>query len=359
MLLLSCNESDEAISRDNPNFNVLGVPFDTLTKWKTWAMRTDDGLWENETGHTIQLNLVQIYGGENLIDPPFFRLNWLSISGDTIFISDQAQEAIVCMGIDGTVHWTYGEEGEGPGHFCRILATDCSENWIAVCNVYGERIELLSRAGELIRIFSISNPQDVITINDTTFAVLSKSEPGGDVHIFHIEHGLQFSFGEAPWSHHGKRANRDLNGLLIGEQLAVLSRFGNQLFFYDLEDKTVSDDFSRIYPTSFKGTEVFTDDNGAVTGGLAYLVMGNFFTGPEGKINVGLMPFAPDGSFRTSGNDPYGPVTIMDRYDNDGIYLDSYCIPVSGAFFFEYSCEHGLFVYKSATGTLYRFEIML
>ncbi|PIE51794.1 hypothetical protein CSA37_00540 [Candidatus Fermentibacteria bacterium] len=148
---------------------------DTIAKWTDWAMRNVDGLWENDNRHSVEMRLVTSYGGEDSVNPPFYKVNWIHLSGDTLFVSDQAAEKLVCMNLDGTVYWEYGAEGEGPGHFCTIGGIDTSGDWIAVCNIYGGNIEILDRNGELTSIITVSNPQDVIALSDSTLAILSKA----------------------------------------------------------------------------------------------------------------------------------------------------------------------------------------
>ena len=351
VIIISCgndNDTGRNISWPADSTILLCHP-DTLEKWRQWAMRTDEGLWENDPAHSIRLELIQTYGGEEEIEPPFYRINWIHVSGDTIFISDQAQEALVCMGLDGTVYWKYGESGEGPGHFCWIGATDTGSDWIAVCNTNGDKVEILSRDGQRMSIINISNPQDVITLTDTTIAILSKAESGGDVHVYQLPDTHLYSFGEAPWTHYGLRAEKDLWGLTSDNRLLITSRFCNQIFFYDFESKTVSEDIARLYPTEY-----------LVTGnGLAWFVLYNPFIGPENMLNVCIPAFTKDAGFRKGGIsfDDLCSITIVDRYGYNGEYLDSYVIPVRDVRFCAFSPEFGLFVVQWSTGTIFRFSV--
>jgi hypothetical protein len=323
---------------------------DTLDKWATWAMRTDDGLWEYNPEHSVNLELVSTYGGEDLLNPPFYKVNWMHITGDTLFVSDQAQETLVCMGLDGSFYWSYGEEGEGPGHFCYIGGIDTGSGWVAVCNTYGDRVEILNRSGERISLITVSNPQDVIALSDSTIAVLSKAEHGGNVQVYQLPDSLLYSFGRPEWTHSGIRANSDLAGMLVGDTLIVTSRFCNQIFFFYLEDRTVSDNFAREYPTEYETTR----------GGVAWSVMGQPFLGIDSTICVELSSFSADAEFKVT-NIPFeewAPVTIIDRYDYTGNYLDSFCIPVRGGSHCIYTDDDELFVRQYSTSTIYRFKVI-
>jgi hypothetical protein len=322
---------------------------DTLEKWTAWAMRSDEGLWEGNPEHSVTLELVTTYGGEYLMNPPFYKVNWMHVTGDTLFVSDQAQETLICLNLDGTVYWSYGDEGEGPGHFCCIGGIDTGSDWVAVCNIYGERVEILSRNGERINMISVSNPQDVIALSDSTIAVLSKAESGGNVHVYQLPDSLLYSFGRPEWTHRGIRANRDLAGMLVGETLVVTSAFCNQIFFFDLEDKIVSDNFAREYPTEYETTH----------GGVAWSVMGRPFLGFDSTICVELPAFSADAEFKVT-NIPFeewAPVTVIDRYDYTGNYLDSFCIPIRGGSHCIYSEDDELFVRQYSTSTIYRFKV--
>lgn len=133
-LLISChNESDlrEISTQDIQSSRYLCHP-DTLGKWSRWAMRTDEGLWEDDETRAINLELICTYGGEDMMNPPFYKVNSMHLTGDTLLITDQAQEALICIDLDGTVLWQYGEEGEGPGHFTYVGPSDSASDWIAV-----------------------------------------------------------------------------------------------------------------------------------------------------------------------------------------------------------------------------------
>ncbi|MCK5036238.1 MAG: hypothetical protein KAS73_10125 [Candidatus Sabulitectum sp.] len=322
---------------------------DTLEKWSEWAMRTDEGLWEDEADNSVNLELICTYGGESMMNPPFFKVNSMHLSGDTLFITDQAQEALICMDLEGTVLWQYGEAGEGPGHFTYMGPSDSGSDWIAVCNAFGGRVEILNRSGELQTIISINNPLDVIALSDTSLAILSKAESGGNLHIYNLPDSKLYSFGRPSWTHRGTRSNRDLSGLLLGDYLVVTSKFCNQLFFFDLANRTISYDFARMYPTSYQTTH----------DGMAWPVMGTPFLGPDSTLCVNLPTFNSNAEFRFNSTpfEEYSPVTIIDRYDLQGNYLDSFCIPIRGGGQCIYSSEYGLFVQQYQTSMIYRFRV--
>ncbi len=144
------------------------------------------------------------------------------------------------------------------------------------------------------------------------------------------------------------RSNFDLSGLLLGDSLVVTSKFCNQIFFFDLPNKVVSDDFARIYPTSYQTTH----------DGVAWPVLGRPFLGPDSTLCVNLPAFNSNAEFRFHSTpfEEYSPVTVIDRYDFQGNYLDSFCIPIRGGGQCIYSSEYGLFVQQYQTSMIYRFK---
>jgi len=323
-------------------------------------MESDTGLWENDSTHTVRLALVQTYGGEDNPDPPFFSVKWMQVSGDTLFIADRVRECLVCMNSCGEVLWEYGEPGEGPGHFTRIGPIAVSDTWIAVCNIEGDRVELLTRSGELTEVFSILNPLYVEAINSDCFAVISKQASGGDVHLFDINDGYLTSFGECPWQG-GEFIQRSANAFsavcLSNRYLVVNHFFEYTIVVFDVLEEEMVTGFARNHPSgSLPSSSVTRYDDGYISGTF-YFVLGKMFTGPEGAINIRLDAIQKDGTVINS-NTTIGPapVTVIDRYSLAGEYLDSYCIPLPNCSAFAYSAPY-LYAAQSYTGTIFQFKV--
>lgn len=351
------NDSDiEAI--DDPL--TLIADSDTLAKWQDWAMRSDEGLWENNPAHSVQLPLVRTYGCEDNPDPPFYSVNWMQVSGDTLFIADRARECLVCMNSAGEVLWEYGAPGEGPGHFTRIGPIAVSDSWLAICNIDGDRVELITRSGELIEIFNIMNPLYVEAINLETFAVLSIAEAGGDVHLFDIDSGYLTSFGECPWQG-GEFIQRSTNAFsaqCIDDRYLIVNHFFEyKIVVFDVFEKELVTEFVRIHPSgSLPSSSVSMREDESIAG-IFFFLLGKMFIGPEGAINIRLDAIQKDGSVISSRTTiGPAPVTVIDRYNLAGEYLDSYCIPLPNCTEFRYSDPY-LYVSQSCTGTIFQFKI--
>ncbi len=81
------------------------------------------------------------------------------------------------------------------------------------------------------------------------------------------------------------------------------------------------------------------------------------FIGPEGAINIRLDAIQKDGSV-ISSRTTIGPasVTVIDRFNLAGEYLDSYCIPLPNCTEFRYSDPY-LYVSPPYTGIVFQFKI--
>jgi hypothetical protein len=333
---------------------------DTLAKWQDWAMRSDEGLWENDPAHCVQLTLVQTFGGEDNPVPPFYSVKWMQVSGDTLFIADRARECLVCMNSAGEVLWEYGAPGEGPGCFCRIGPIAVSDSWLAICNIDGDRIELITRSGELIEVFNILNPLYVETIDPETFAVLSIAEAGGDVHLFDINSGYLTSFGECPWQG-GEFIQRSTNAFsaqCIDDRYLIVNHFFEyRIVVFDVFEEELVAEFVRNHPSgSLPSSSVSMREDESIAG-IFFFLLGKMFIGPEGAINIKLDAIQKDGSVISSRTTiGPAPVTVIDRYNLTGEYLDSYCIPLPNCTEFRYSDPY-LYVSQSNTGTIYQFII--
>ena len=352
LFLFAC---DNAQKQQNETPSQSDYVTEITTQWKLWTERTAEGLWEGDSKHSVELCLVDTIYGESEDEIAFYTCTEFACSGDTLFIIDHATEQLVCMGLDGSVFWKYGEPGEGPGHFECLNSVCIGPNWIAIGDAYGSCIEILSREGVLIQDISEQNPNALITLNDTTFVVLSRISDGGDIHIYSVNSGYINSFGEGNWQNTRAYWNEDLYGVYLPQDssLWIVSRFENQLYKYNLEYHSTSNNLAEEYPAEIPASEQIEE------GIRIYPILGNLFIGPEGMVNLylGGMGFDPEGNVRRGSDDPITPVAIIDRYNPDGQYLDSYCIP-DGDYIseIEYSSQYGFLCSVANQGFILRYE---
>jgi len=360
---LSCVSSDSEESRTF-YWNQDSVAFqDTVSKWEAFAESSSEGIWEGNSNHDLSFQWIDVYGGEEDIDPAFYTADYFTVSGDSLFISDDPGQRLVCMTLDGTVRWRAGELGEGPGYFLGIGRTAVSDEYIAICNNAACAIDLYSREGQYIRRLSpISSPQDVEFLSDTTLIVFSKSEPGGDCHLMDINTGnIIESFGDGEWEVVAlNRSARDLNGIVSidGRRVAYISPFEYKLIIYDIETFELIFRGARALPSATHSPSEMIEEADGTRRGLLFPIPGVVFLGPENMVNITIPKYMNDGELlHDEGPYDFAPVTIVDRYNWDGDYLDSYCVPESILTDMFYSLDYGLFARQGGTEVIHRFEV--
>lgn len=337
VLQISCGDEPSASVAAVPTEYELsnGVSLDTLSKWKLHAESSDEGLWEGDSTHYLLFDRVSVLGGEEDITPPFYYALYFHVTGDTILLADRSTQELVCMLSSGEILWKAGESGEGPGHFHGIGTIASDSDWISVANTGLGRVDFFSREGVCTHTQSIEKPEDLIKLTDSTLVVLSGTQPGGLVHILHVDSGLVRSFGEIECD---SRMTFDfsfkdnLRGVLLSpDLLAVISRYEHRLFIFNLETEELIFDGRRNLPS--EPAEPYRDYN-KETGMMSTVMfpsIGGVFSGPEGMVNIVVDEYQSDGSLLNSNRYmDYPPLTVIDRYNHDGEYLDSYCLPDSG-----------------------------
>jgi len=88
---------------------------DTLLKWKEYFQSSSDGLWEDSCQYNLVITRIHEFGGEEDLNPIFYKPGFVHMMGDTLLITDEATQSLVCMDTTGTLLWKFGEAGEGPG----------------------------------------------------------------------------------------------------------------------------------------------------------------------------------------------------------------------------------------------------
>ncbi len=335
-IVLSCGNEPDAVGADNHAYEARnGISLDTLSKWKLYAESSDNGLWEGDSAHNLLLDRVAILGDEEDLTPPFFNALYLHIVGDTLMIADQSTQELVCMRPNGEILWKAGESGEGPGHFHGIGTIASAGDWISVANTGLGRIDFFSTSGVFTTTISIETPEDLIALSDSTLAVLSGTQQGGVIHIIHVDSGHIRSFGEIeedPEMTLDSRFKDNLRGVFIPpDLLAFVSRYEHRLYIFNIETEEPVFAGVRDLPSEpSKPYRRYNEETG-IQSTVMFPSVGGIFRGPEGMINVVVDEYQNDGSL-LHGNRyiNYAPVTIIDRYDSNGQYLDSYCLPDSG-----------------------------
>ncbi|NOQ23408.1 MAG: hypothetical protein GQ565_12285 [Candidatus Aegiribacteria sp.] len=347
IILCSCAEPHEN-NKDSIVSDSLSI---ILREWKEWSERTDEGLWEDDSEHKVTLEMLQVYGGSEAIDPPFYYIESFAVKGDTIFVSDRSTERLVAFDLDNQVLWTTEGFGEGPGHFSGISQLDVYNDVIAVANMGNGRVDIFSTDGKWSQSIQVISPYDLEILNDSVLIVVKQTSPEGCVMLLNMNGDTLSTFGA--WEDHleGFSANRDLHCTMVdSEHLVINSYYTNRMEIYSLYTNCMISSFNRTLPVEIPEPQ---SENGMISLNTFLL---DIFIGPEGMINVLLRPFTPDKSIDTMTEDIVN-LSIVDRFNHQGQYLDSYVIPVSTS---QVIYSNGILYAGSALEcAIYSFNVMI
>ncbi|MCK5132160.1 MAG: hypothetical protein KAR40_08435 [Candidatus Sabulitectum sp.] len=310
-----CGESPpEEVSVIETVEEVPVIP-DSVAQWIEWAEESGDGLWEDGS-HRFILKESLVYGGQEI--PPFFNVEGFDFKGDTLFVSDPADQSLAAASLTtGEQIWKVGEQGGGPGHFNGICEIAAGSSRIAVCDMGNNRVSLLNFSGEFLTEISIQCPFDVMWKGDTLFVLsLAESKP---LNMYNADGEFLDSCGELPEELDMLAySNRHLHGVVAPNgHVLVISRFLAGI--WKIDPATGSTElFSEI---SFPQGEMVND----IASGSFMVLSRDIFIGPDGMVNVILPVFSENGGPLSDGSEML-KTTAVHRYNWDGEYLDSWVI---------------------------------
>jgi hypothetical protein len=359
LFCFACLESDSTeLSILPDSFQMLQ---DTLVKWENYMESSADGLWEDSSQYSFSLERIHTFGGEYHPDPPFYKPWFMGMIGDSILVVDDATQSIVCMDTSGTVLWEFGEAGEGPGYFAGIGQIDVCGDTIAVINNGLSFIELLNRDGTLLDRISIARPQDLVFIDHRRLLVFSKDQPEGDVHLFDIEaDSIIRSFGNGEWEKYpGRGARYEVWGEFFPPDTVVyLSHFEKKLVFAYVSSGNSFITTFRDLPFQITPGRTSYDEQTNIRSDVEFPLYRSLFTGPHGQINVRVSNLMADGKMLGSTDCRNLPtVTVFDRFNHEGQYLDSYCIPDSAISDVFYNGDNYMLGIQHPTGTIFGYRV--
>ncbi|MEA3267168.1 MAG: hypothetical protein U9P42_09550 [Candidatus Fermentibacteria bacterium] len=288
---------------------------DSVARWIDWAEKSGEGLWEDGS-HRFILEESIVYGGQEI--PPFFNVEGFDFKGDTLFVSDPADQSLAAVSLTtGEQIWKVGEQGEGPGHFNGICEIASGPSRIAVCDMSNSRVTLLNYSGQFLGNIPIQCPFDVMWKGDTLFVLsLAENKP---LNMYNADGEFLGSCGELPEELDLLAyANRHLHGMLTPDgNVLVISRFVGGIWEIDPTTGT-TELFSEI---SLPQGEMVND----LASGSFMVLCRDVFIGPDGMVNVILPVFTEEGGNLFDGGEMQ-QTTAVHRYNWDGDYLDSWVI---------------------------------
>jgi hypothetical protein len=307
---------------------------DTIFKWNSFVMSsTPTAIHPLEYQPSVRL--LDIIGGDGIAveDMPFYLPGYIATTGDTLVISDISAEKLISMKMDGTINWSIGGQGEGPGYFHGIGRLEILNDNIYVCNNRNTRVDIISIEGVYKESISIMRPQNVIAANDSLIVIISKQEPGGDCHIYNVNTSvIEYSFGNGNW--HELLRNNPGIGAVYGECFAdSFIVYGAQeqteCYIYNIYSGTYVSTLTRELPSVPFQPETIEQNGRRVT--VYVPITSDLFISPDNCINVVFPTYLCGGKFMEPLDSEYdfAPVTIIDKYSFDGEYLYSYSLPDS------------------------------
>jgi len=140
LLLAGCSES-------SPSFTVEkreGV-FHALNR-QGW------NVWSDSAAAPLHLEREQTYGTDEGAGPAFLGgIRGVAVdSAGTVYVLDDENHRLVAFNSDGTVRWSGGRQGQGPGEFQNPSGLIVSSNRIYVENQFGQRIDVWTTDGDFV-----------------------------------------------------------------------------------------------------------------------------------------------------------------------------------------------------------------
>ncbi len=368
-LLLSCFACSSSNDQLEPHTSEVTTRVDTtaafqdtVTKWELYMESSDEGLWEDSAQYTLHIEKIHTFGGEDNPFPPFYDPLFVELVNDTLLISDQSTQTLVCMDTTGTVLWKFGERGEGPGYFAGIGQIDVCGDTIAVINNGLCAVELVRRDGSFIERLSLPDrPQDISFINSKTLLVYSKAIPGGDVHYFDIQaDSILFSFGDGEWTNCPTNSSYiEVWGTFIEPDKVVYhSHFEKKLIFTSISERTSRITEIRELPFDITpGDSSYHEELGMISY-VDYPLYRSLFIGPHGAVNLVFGGLMSNGEMYNSENlVDYCSVTPIDRFSKEGEYLDSYCLPDSQVKILSSNNNGYMVGIQAGTGSIFGYRV--
>lgn len=302
---------------------------------------TKKGLWEKDPEKKIELNQVWIIGGSEETDSSkiFFQPKALALdSQKNIYVLDSGNSRIQKIDPNRQLVLTIGRKGQGPCEFMEPsdIFIDGSDK-IYVADAGNARVQILSPSGEFISILKVGKRINSIVVDreGNIFASVAKPDTAL-IYKFNQTGKLLASFGKVMNYENFLLQNAlNLNVITIdSEQNIILTYIYRNLVQKYNTQGILLREFSRKRPFTAKYTWKWEQEQGG-TG------HGGFFAESFETLDI----VAHDGIIYLLLGNNYlvedAKNSMIERYTDDGIYLDSFNVP---GIFWSFSLE-GEFLY--------------
>lgn len=118
-----------------------------------------NGLWQDSNKSPIHFELEQIFGVESQpAEAILASVNSIAVdSQGYVYVLDRRDHRLVCFFPDGTVRWSKGKKGQGPGELLNAMSLVLdNQNRLFISNQNGSRIDVFDTEGNFLESHSMT-----------------------------------------------------------------------------------------------------------------------------------------------------------------------------------------------------------
>lgn len=357
MIVLSCQVQPESTSLIPEAYHSCISP-DTIISVREWAMSSSEGLWEDSLQYMVFVNDGEPIPLNSTLEAQSIYPKTFSINEEKIVIFDQYQHSLAYCDLNGSIEWEYGEDGEGPEHYCGNMEGRVNDYGISIRDSALSKLDIISHDGELLNSEVLTGVQYGCALPNGSFCTISSWTSSGIFSIYNSSGELESTFGddtamyEQPSMPYYRFAILDKEGIL----LATASYKDDYLCLANLSEGSISF-HQREKPFDVPTYDRVVDNNGAAAGIRLYPNINALFTGPDDMINIQVLIPNLDGNCVSALGLYDRDYTLIDRYNWYGEYLESYIIPMGSIGSLCYS-NGSYYALRYEDGLIYKFSVV-
>ncbi|PEN05693.1 hypothetical protein CRI93_12355 [Longimonas halophila] len=151
----------------------------------TYVTNTGTTVWEDHDAAPIQFELEQTFGAEETPEEAMLAdVRGVVVDAEgAVYVLDYGNNRLVAFNPDGSLRWSAGREGEGPGEFSNAygMAGD-GDGRLYVSNQMNSRVDIWTTDGTFVESIGIDelDVRGSVTAYANGHLILSRSAYGGD-----------------------------------------------------------------------------------------------------------------------------------------------------------------------------------
>lgn len=158
------------------------------------AVNEGENVWSDSASAPLRFELEQTYGAAEAPEEAVLAsVRALAVDDDgTVYVLDAQNHRLVAFNLDGSVRWTAGREGQGPGEFerPRSLVWDGGDH-LYVVNQSGGRLDRWSTDGAYVEGISTEQfdamPLSLVGFTDNRLVAMQSAMGGQPQRVFTID----------------------------------------------------------------------------------------------------------------------------------------------------------------------------